>query len=355
MDDPQESSKEVKRNIQQHFVTAAYLAGFTPDSDRKSQLYIYERNTEKMFRAIPDEAAKRRNYYSVPLPDGKFDDSLDVMLTALEGQAMPGLQKIVAGDYKLSTFERALLAFLIAFQEFRTPWTRNIFRQMQEQLTTSTMHMAANEPGYFEQIFEELKAKGEIDGSVTPDQIRDALREKRIVAKAHPQADLRLIASMGQQIGNIYTQMQWTVIPAVKGAFVTSDAPVVRHDPGFKGGFHGGGLMSSTAQVWFPLSKEACMVITHDATVMHKFVELFKAGHTNEAEAVRGQLPPILEREIGQAVVDSINYRTIISAERFVFSPFESAEISETLKGESQNMRITTSPPPPIKKKGHAR
>ena len=107
-----------KRNIQQHFVTAAYLAGFTPDGGRESQLYIYERNTEKMFRAIPDEAAKRRNYYSLPLPNGGFDDSVDTMLTALEGQAMPGLQKIVAGDYNLSIFERGLLAFLIAFQEF---------------------------------------------------------------------------------------------------------------------------------------------------------------------------------------------------------------------------------------------
>jgi hypothetical protein len=347
-----ESNKKAKRNIQQHFVTAAYLAGFTPDSDRESQIYIYERNTEKMFRAIPDEAAKRRNYYSLPLPHGGFDDSVDTMLTALEGQAMPGLQKIVAGDYKLSTFERALLAFLIAFQEFRTPWTRNLFRQMQEDLTTSTMHMAANQPGYFEQLFDHLKAKGEIDGSVTPDQVRDALREKRIVAKAPPQADLHLITSMGQQIGNIYTRMQWTVIRAVKGAFVTSDAPVVRRDPGFKGGLYGGGLMSSTAQVWFPLSKQACVVITHDATGEQKFFELLAAGRRDEAEAVRRQLPPILERAIGQSVVDGINYQTITSADRFVFSPFESAEISKMLQGESHNMRITTSPPPPVKKKG---
>ena len=342
-----------KRNIQQHFVTAAYLAGFTPDGGRESQLYIYERNTEKMFRAIPDEAAKRRNYYSLPLPNGDFDDSLDTMLTALEGQAMPGLQKIVAGDYNLSIFERALLAFLVAFQEFRTPWTRSLFRQMQEDLTTSTMHMAANQPGHFEQVFEHLKAKGEMDGSVAPDQVRDALREKRIVAKAHPQADLHLIASMGQQIGNIYTRMQWTVIRAVSSAFVTSDAPVVRRDPGFKGGLYGGGLMSSTAQVWFPLSKHACMVITHDTAGEQKFFELLAAGRKDEAEAVRRQPPPILEREIMRDVVDGINYQTITSADRFVFSPFESLEISKMLQGESQNMRIKTSPPPPVKKKGH--
>ena len=77
-----------KRNVQQHFVTAAYLAGFTPDAERDSKLYIYERNTEKMFRAVPDKAAKRRNYYSAPEPGGGFNDTLDRMLTAIEGQAM---------------------------------------------------------------------------------------------------------------------------------------------------------------------------------------------------------------------------------------------------------------------------
>jgi hypothetical protein len=345
------SNKKPQRNTQQHFVTAAYLAGFTPDGTRESQLYIYERNTEKMFRAIPDEAAKRRNYYSAPLPGGGFDDTVDTMLTALEGQAMPSLQKIVARDYNLSTFERALLAFLIAYQEFRTPWTRRIFQQMQEDLTTSTMHMAANQPGHFEQLFEQMKAKGETDGSVTPDQLRDALREGRIKAQAQPHADLHLVASMGQQIGNIYTRMQWTVIRAIEGDFVTSDAPVVRCDPGFRGGLYGGGLTSSTAQVWFPLSKQVCIVITHDEAGERKFFELLAAGRREEAEAVRRRLPPIQQRDVRQPLVDTINYQTVTNADRFVFSPFESAEISEMLQGESQNMRIAFSPPPPIRKK----
>lgn len=338
-----------QRNVQQHFVTAAYLGGFTPDEARDSQLYVYERKTERMFRTIPDKAAKQRNYYSVPLAGGEFDDTVDKMLTALEGQAMPSLQKILAGDYALSTFERALLAFLVAFQEFRTPWTRQIFRQMQEDLTTSTMHMLANQPGAFERMSEELKASGESDASVTPDKVRDALRDNRIVARAHPQADLHLVAYMGQQIGNIYTRMRWTIIRAEEGSFVTSDAPVVRHDPEFKGGVYGGGLYSSTAEVWFPLSKRACLVITHDHEGEKKFFELLYAGRRQEADAVREHLPQILESRVKQAGVDEINKATIMNADRFVYSPFESAEIPKLLNGESQNMRIVMSPPPPIR------
>lgn len=347
-----EANNKPQRNVQQHFVTAAYLVGFTPEGDRNSRLYIYERNTDKMFRAIPNEAAKRRNYYSAPLPGGGFDDTVDTMLTALEGQAMPSLQKLVARDYNLTIFERALLAFLIAFQEFRTPWTRRIFQKMHEDMMTSTMHMAANQPGYFEQIFEELKAKGEADGSATPDQIRDALREGRIKARAEPHADLHLIASMGQRIGNIYTRMQWTVVRAKGGAFVTSDSPVVRRDPGFRGGFYGGGLFSSTAEVWFPLSKRAVIVFTHDKSGEKKFFELLAAGRREEAETVRRRLPTIQERYAKKPAVEAVNHQTITNADRFVFSPFESNEISKLLQGESQNMRIVSSPPPPVRKKG---
>jgi hypothetical protein len=213
------------------------------------------------------------------------------------------------------------------------------------------MHTAANQPGYFERILEELKAKGESDGSVTPDQLRDALREGRIKAKAQPHADLHLIVSMGQQIGNIYTRMQWTVVRATEGDFVTSDAPVVRRDPGFRGGLYGGGLFSPTAEVWFPLSKQVVIVITHDEPGEEKFFELLTAGRRDEAEALRRQLPPIRERVAKRTFVDSINRQTVTSTDRFVFSPFESVEISKLLQGESQNMRMVSSPPPPVSKK----
>ena len=44
----------------------------------------------------------------------------------------------------------------------------------------------------------------------------------------------------------------------------------------------------------------------------------------------------------------------VAAIDRLVFSPFQSAEISKRLQGESQNMRILTSPHPPVKRKGRA-
>lgn len=109
--------------------------------------------------------------------------------------------------------------------------------------------------------------------------------------------------------------------------------------------------MSSTAQIWFPLSKAACLAIGHDTEGENKFFALLAGGRRQEAEAVQRTLPPIREREARKPLVDGINHQTITNADRFVFSPFESADIGTRLQGESQNMRLVFSPPPPIKKK----
>ena len=265
------------------------------------------------------------------------------MLTALEGQAMPALCKLVLKDYSLSTFEQPSLAYLIAFQEFRTPWARSNFQKLELALSEQLFHASANAPGYMERILQDLKAEGKSDGLVSADQIRDALKERRIKLVAQPHAGIDSMVWTSQTIGNFYTQMLWTVLHSTEGQFLTSDTPVIRKVPGFEGGFYGGGLMSDTAQVWFPLSKSACLVIRHDAVKRDKFHRLLEAEKAKEAELLRADLTPIQEAVAKRAVVDAVNLQTIVNADRFVYSPYESADISKTFKGESQNLRIATS------------
>lgn len=328
--------KKPQRNIQQHFVTAAYLAGFTPDGTRNSQLYVYERKTDRMFRSIPDEAAKRRNYYSIPQEDGRLNDEVEKMLTALEGQAMPVLQKVIARDYSLSTFERALLGHLIAFQEMRTPWTRAIFQKLEVSLVEQVMRVGANTPGYFERV---LKKDGEAAPSVSASKLRDAVKNRRIKTEALPHAGIDTMVSLSQRIGTTYTGMLWTVLRAQDGEFLTSDSPVTRHNPSLQG-MYGGGLYAHDAQVWFPLSKKACLLITHDEERMTKFNDLLDAGKVQEARSVQVELPPIRDAEVPCSAVNTINCRTVLTADRFVYSPFEANEIARLLQGESQNLGI---------------
>jgi Protein of unknown function (DUF4238) len=333
-------SKIQQRNVQQHFVTAAYLVGFTPENRRDSKLFVYERNSDKVFRSISDEAAKRRNYYSIPQNDGGFNDIADTMLTDLEGKAMPALKKLLAGDYKLSQIERALLSLLIAFQEFRTPWARASFQKMEVHLAQATMQMVARAPGYLEHTLDELKGKGEVERLVSAAQMRHSLEKDKLIARPH--AGIDTMVHMSQTAGHFYTQMRWTVFRPAAGEFLTSDAPVVRRDPGFTGGLFGGGITSSTVQVWFPLSKKACLLITHDNERKRKFFELL-ASRVQEADAIRAEFPEIEARDISAEHVQAVNEQTILNGDRFVFSPFQSDTISGLFKGECQNYRIVVS------------
>lgn len=333
-------TKYQRRSVQHHFVTAAYLVGFTPENRRDSLLWVYQRNNDNVFRLIPDEAAKRRNYYSIPQKGGGFNDIVDTMLTDLERQAMPALQKLLAGDYKLSTFDRALLGHLIAFQEFRTPWARASFQKMELHLANHMMRMAMQAPGYLEHTLEELKKKGKIDSSANVAEVREAIENERVKLVAKPHAGIDTMVSTAMHIGHFYTQMHWTVFRASGGEFLTSDAPVIRRDPGFRGGFYGGGLMNSTAQIWFPLSKKACLLITHDNERKRKFFELFESGKVQEAEAIRAELPEICGRDTTAEYVQAINQQTILNGDRFVFSPCQLDEILPLFKGECQNYRI---------------
>jgi len=333
----------LQRNIQQHFVTAAYLTGFTPNGMRNANLCVYERNEGRTFPARPDKVAKRRNYYSIPLGNGAYNDSVDDMITALENQATPVLRKLVEHDYAISSFERALFAHLIAFQELRTPWTRSMLDQIALRTTELTMAGAARVPGYLEHI---LEIAGE--EKVSAKQLRDAMRNRRIVLQAEPHASLPLLVQTAPTIGNIYVQMQWAILRTDKPLFVTSDAPVVRRDPGYKGGMWGGGLSSPTVEIWFPLSRNSVLLMRPDTSRIDHNFELIQAGKISEAYKVRENLPPIVEIPIGDDHAKTINEQTIMNADRFVFSPFESNEIPNMFKGPCQNMQVRFSGGPSL-------
>ena len=52
------------------------------------------------------------------------------------------------------------------------------------------------------------------------------------------------------------------------------------------------------------------------------------------------ELPAIFGRDVAAQLVQAVNHQTIANADRFVYSPFESGEISALFKGECQNLRI---------------
>jgi hypothetical protein len=138
-----------------------------------------------------------------------------------------------------------------------------------------------------------------------------------------------------------YIEMKWTVLRTSDDApFVTSDNPVVKFDPAYKGGFWGIGLANPTIEIRFPLTKQAVLVITHDRAREEEWHRLVEAGAEDEARKVRQALPVIDYVNVRPRAVDTINALTVVCADRFVYVPKKDSRIPDRLKGESQAIKI---------------
>lgn len=250
----------MNRPVQQHFVTRAYLQGF---ADEKGQLHIYERGKQKPFGAVPDKAARQRNYYSVKDKDGKYDDRIEKFLDEqVESPAMKVIKDLSERDYQPSWDDRISLARWIAFQELRTPLQRGGIEEAAQKLIERTMEMMAATPGALENALEELKKQGK-EQHVTAARLRESIQADAFNIRINPVLSLETM-TIAEEFTPWFAEMQWTLLTAAEGAaFVTSDHPVVRNDPDEHSPYRYG-FMSDTIEFGLPLTARKFLSVTRD-------------------------------------------------------------------------------------------
>lgn len=330
-----------KRPKGQHFVPASYLRSFASGAGKKASLYIYERNKTLPFRQRPQQAARQTNYYSFRRPDGTLDDSVESFLGLVESEAVPVLRRLASEDIQLDWNDRGRVAFFVALQELRVPWTRQNFHNLYAHLVDWTTKFHARVPGLLEKELEELRQKGEDFDPADAPSLREFLERGEYTVHADPKVSLVTMLQMAPVLHGFYIEMKWTVLRTSHDLpFVTSDNPVVKFDPAYKGGFWGIGVANPTIEIRFPLTKSAMLVIIHDRKREDEWHRLTEAGKEEEARKLRQTLPVIAYVNVRPRAVDTINGLTIVSADRFVYAPKKDPRIPELLKGESQAIKI---------------
>jgi Protein of unknown function (DUF4238) len=324
------------RPIQHHFVPRSYLEGF---ADAGGQLHIYERGKEQPFVLAPEKAARQRNYYSVRRKDGTFDDTIEHFLDkSVEAPAVAVICKLVNGYQQPTWEDRIALARWIAFQEHRTPLQRGGFEQMAQKLLKQTMQMMAASPGYLEHVLAELAEQGEQFG-VTADDLRKSIEQDGFEIEVNPifSLDTMLIS---EEFVPIIASMRWTLMSGADAVtFVTSDHPVIRHDPGKESPFRYG-YASPTIEFGLPLNASKFLLVTRDLEREQKFAELVKAGKDREAEDLKLSLPTLGLKELDSEKTWKLKEATIRSAPRFIFCPDEDPKYAELLKQEPWILRM---------------
>lgn len=326
------------RPVQHHFVTRAYLDGFANET---GQLCVYERGREQPFRLTPEKAGRQRNYYSIKRKDGKFDDTIEQFLDEkVESPAMAVIRKLSNSNQQPTWEDRAALARWIAFQEHRTPLQRGGVEQIAAALLKKTMEMMAASPGVIEHALEELREQGRNFG-VTAEELRKSIEADGFEIEVNPVFSLEVML-IAEEFVPIIASMKWTLINAADGStFVTSDHPVIRHDPDERSPFRYG-YASPTVEFGLPMSASKYLLINRDLEREQRWAELMMAGREREAEELRQSVPVLGAKTLDADTTWKLKEGTIRSAPRFIFCPDEDPHYVELLKKEPWTLRMQT-------------
>jgi uncharacterized protein DUF4238 len=320
-----------------HFVTAAYLRGMLLPGDPR--LWVYERNKPRVFRNIPENLAHRRGYYTIVRPDGSEDDKFEnILATNVEGPGIPVLRKLSSDTKQLTWEEIALGASLIAMQELRVPYMREQLASVMIGIQEQIMNFSLSVPGYVESVLKDLQERGQNPEGVSADDLRESVRSGKIKLEANPEASLKALGHMLPTLIEFYSIMKWTVLISTNHSFLTSDAPVCRnyaHSSPF-----GAGLQNDDVEVYFPISHDRVLLLTHDRAKMERLEELQKTGRKREATRLRERVPEIAYRNVNKERAIEINTLVIERADRWVYAPTSIPSVTDLFVGDPKNVRM---------------
>jgi hypothetical protein len=307
-------------------------------------LYVYERNRTEPFQQNPLQAARQGNYYSFQNTNGTPDDSVESLLGLVETDAVPIIREMASQDAQLTWEQRARVALFIALQELRVPWARQNVQNLSGDLIQRLAEFRATVPNLLEADLHVLEDQGQAVRGITADSLREFIQRREYTVEVNPIISLITMLRLAALLQGHYVEMKWTVIRGPGAVlFRTSDNPVVKFDTDFGQGFYGGGLYSPSIEVRFPLSKTACLIITHDRERENTWYGLVDRGQESEADELRRAVPHISLLQILDAGVDEINALTARYATRFVYSPVRDARIGELIQGNPQSPTVVTS------------
>ena len=320
-----------------HFVTCAYLEGMLTSGE--SRLWVYERNSDHVFRNLPKNLASKKSYYAIRGKGGVENDKFEKMLAVeIEGPGITVLRRVSCDMNQLNWREREQIAIMVAMQELRVPFMRDQLSQMMKGIHTSFMHSIISKPGLLERNLEDLRAKGRVLGTITADEMRNAVINGDLTLEMFPEASLRALSHSLSPMVNVYVKMKWTVLISNEISFVTSDCPVCRDYP--QTNKFPAGIVNPDLTVYFPISQNQVLKLTHDHKKYELFRHLMRIGDQRKANQLQERTPAVPYRFISKDESEVINSLIIRRAQRWVYSPIEMPSVLKHFRGECVNLRM---------------
>lgn len=298
----------MERSKRHHYLPKFYLVGFT-DPRNPENIWVYEKGNSIFYTTGLTNVAVIKEYHTFPIPGGgKDSDSVEVLLSQVEGQAAPILDKI-KDQQKLEGQEKADFAFFLAFMVTRVPRFRRFYEKLGGIVIEERLkHLAENKEEFEESVRRfEAKTGEKVEGSL--EDFRKSLVEGGYDITLRPEMSLLGVTRLPTRIYPFLSNMRWNYFKATPDyKFLTSDNPLswfhiknpTRHPYAI-------GLTREDTVVTIPLSRDLALIGSWS-----KVEWQYKKARNED--------------------VREINKRTVISAAKYVYASQKSGVLNKLVQ-----------------------
>lgn len=281
----------MNRPIGQHYISKFYLGGFTIPGTEK--LWVYDKNKPIPRKQSPRKVAKENHFYSVLGIKG-INNVIEDNLAKIESATAPIFQSLQNHDHQFDTpTERYVFGRFICFLAFRTPQFNRYFHIIAQNVAKTQLIEHFKKKGGLEVVVEEFNRRAK--SKTTPEQFLETFNKLKIKP---PKGSFQiLMGEAAMRFIPYFCTMKWLFLRSEKDVFfITSDAPILFHDPSNHNPFFKPGILQKTVQIYFPVNRQLCLLASWEGDGGYRVAE--------------------------PNLVSDINVKIASEAERCLFSPF---------------------------------
>lgn len=262
-----------------HFVPVSYLRGFTHD-DKNKMTYAYSPKAGVFTTSIRDICTKKYIYRLEEAEDGNLDYIEDTLANKIEPKYLQWL-KTIEEKRALDNPAIADLSIFITLQHLRVPgslkflhdqqvaawkgYAKEQLKELYKDAERDSLWKAfqREQPEHYEQVIAQYP---EWKNGLPKEIIEKMVNEEGITLKIDPRKNNVLVSMIDliMPTADQFLRRTWNFLFAPDGTeFITSDMPAFVAIPTGKGVIHftQGGFGRTDAVIFFPLSKNVCVVI----------------------------------------------------------------------------------------------
>ncbi len=292
------------------------MRGFA-DGASEGLVWVYDKNSDKVFGNIPKNIGFEKHYHTFCRPDGTKDTNTieDYFCHVWEGPTAKIFESIKAGSLPTDD-DRAFFARFLGLSLTRSPTHREHVNKIIAHVKKAVGQCNAADPRNFAQSLRNYERDLGEKLTDDPEGLRKIIIEGEYEVHANPNLYLKMFVDHGLSFGKIIEKMTWIFVRASdRFKFLTSDNPFFFRDPTPDpySIYGGGGLLNKNVEVSFPVSNDIALVAVWGKNVMAGYIQ---ANHE---------------------LAKTINRRSVFAAHRFVYGSEKSESIARLVQKHAKD------------------